>query len=254
MIRWLYIRLIRLHPDRFRQRFGEEMMSIFDESARQRSGWHLVIDAFVSMLRQWVLRSRYRSGPERRSLAVGMSSLAEFHARSERVEKNARRLNWVWILGALPLHLLVAAVVNPRNRTVTAEFTYTVLPVFILLALCSIFSRGFAGDTEGSLSIRNTRNSRRNELERKWDCFRLWSDYMGPVLALSALAWVSPAVLAYFLGKTPMARSWASVNFIVFGIQAVLFFAIVKRLNARAALALQQEIEAIDANSGERGT
>ena len=33
MIRWLYIQLIWMHPVRFRHRFGDEMLGIFDQSA-----------------------------------------------------------------------------------------------------------------------------------------------------------------------------------------------------------------------------
>ena len=50
--RRLYAWLIQRHPERFRQQFGEQMLSIFDDSTRRRSGLHLVIDGFVSMLRQ----------------------------------------------------------------------------------------------------------------------------------------------------------------------------------------------------------
>jgi Ca2+-binding EF-hand superfamily protein len=53
MTRRLYILLIRLHPTPFRQRFGEEMVGIFDQSAQK--GW-LLADGFVSFFRQWTLR------------------------------------------------------------------------------------------------------------------------------------------------------------------------------------------------------
>jgi hypothetical protein len=53
MTRRLYILLIRLHPRAFRQRFGEEMLGIFDQSAQKSS---LLADGFVSYFRQWTLR------------------------------------------------------------------------------------------------------------------------------------------------------------------------------------------------------
>jgi len=56
MKRFLYRALIALHPPSFRERFGEEMMSIFDEPATKRDGT-LFADAFVSLGWQWLMRS-----------------------------------------------------------------------------------------------------------------------------------------------------------------------------------------------------
>jgi hypothetical protein len=50
-MRILYAFLLRLHPRGFRERFGEEMMAIFDEA---RSFW-LLGDAVLSLMRQWAL-------------------------------------------------------------------------------------------------------------------------------------------------------------------------------------------------------
>jgi Ca2+-binding EF-hand superfamily protein len=53
MTRRLYILLIRLHPRPFRQRFGDEMLGIFDQSVHKSS---MLADGFVSFFRQWTLR------------------------------------------------------------------------------------------------------------------------------------------------------------------------------------------------------
>jgi len=53
MTRRLYILLLRLHPAPFRQRFGEEMLGIFDQSAQNFS---LLADGFISLFRQRTLR------------------------------------------------------------------------------------------------------------------------------------------------------------------------------------------------------
>jgi hypothetical protein len=53
MTRRLYILLLRLHPRAFRQRFGDEMLGIFDQSTEKSS---LLADGFVSYFRQWALR------------------------------------------------------------------------------------------------------------------------------------------------------------------------------------------------------
>jgi hypothetical protein len=56
MRRSLYRALIELHPERFRDRFGDEMVCVFDEAGRDRAP-RLFADAVLSLLRQWLLRS-----------------------------------------------------------------------------------------------------------------------------------------------------------------------------------------------------
>lgn len=56
MGRRLYCWLVGLHPRRFREDFGEEMIAIFDQVAEHRERGALCIDALVSLLRQWLLR------------------------------------------------------------------------------------------------------------------------------------------------------------------------------------------------------
>ena len=53
MIRLIYQCLLYLHPPAFRRRFGAEMLWIFDQEPSARCA----ADAFLSLLRQWVLRS-----------------------------------------------------------------------------------------------------------------------------------------------------------------------------------------------------
>jgi hypothetical protein len=60
MLRLLYRWLIRLHPLCFRQRFGEEMLDIFEEVSEHRGEASLFTDAFLSLFRQWVMRSEFR--------------------------------------------------------------------------------------------------------------------------------------------------------------------------------------------------
>jgi hypothetical protein len=56
MRRSVYHALIELHPARFRDRFGDEMLCVFDEAGRDRAP-RLFADAALSLLRQWLLRS-----------------------------------------------------------------------------------------------------------------------------------------------------------------------------------------------------
>ena len=53
-MRSIYRLLLQLHPPRFRRRFSDEMLLIFDESPNQAS---LLADGVVSLARQWLLRS-----------------------------------------------------------------------------------------------------------------------------------------------------------------------------------------------------
>jgi hypothetical protein len=55
MKRSLYRCLLWLHPPAFRQRFAEEMLWIFDETANT-GATRLLADGLVSLFRQWVVR------------------------------------------------------------------------------------------------------------------------------------------------------------------------------------------------------
>jgi hypothetical protein len=56
MLRPLYRCLLRLHPRTFRQRYGEEMLWIFDESTSATDRASLLIDGLVSLIRQCLAR------------------------------------------------------------------------------------------------------------------------------------------------------------------------------------------------------
>jgi hypothetical protein len=56
MLRWLYARLMDLHPAAFRERFAEEMSEIFE---RERAPVRLLADAALSLWRQWMLRTEF---------------------------------------------------------------------------------------------------------------------------------------------------------------------------------------------------
>jgi len=59
MLRSLYHCALRLHPPGFRQRFADEMLSIFDHTAGKSAAVRLLIDALVSLVRQWTLRQEF---------------------------------------------------------------------------------------------------------------------------------------------------------------------------------------------------
>jgi Ca2+-binding EF-hand superfamily protein len=60
MVRFLYTALLRLHPARFRQRFTEEMLWIFDQASAEGRTAPLFADVLISLWRQWTLRPQFR--------------------------------------------------------------------------------------------------------------------------------------------------------------------------------------------------
>ena len=67
-MRFLYDRvygcLLRLHPRRFRERFGEEMACIFEEASATHGSARLLGDALLSLFRQWVRHWAFRPEPQ----------------------------------------------------------------------------------------------------------------------------------------------------------------------------------------------
>ena len=57
MTRRFYQLILWMHPPAFRRRFRDEMLSIFDEEGPHQSGFALLLDGFVSLGRQWLLRT-----------------------------------------------------------------------------------------------------------------------------------------------------------------------------------------------------
>jgi Ca2+-binding EF-hand superfamily protein len=60
MLRAIYILLLNLHPGNFRQRFGAEMLEVFEDAPARAGRILLIGDGLVSLLRQWLLRTEYR--------------------------------------------------------------------------------------------------------------------------------------------------------------------------------------------------
>ncbi len=61
MLRRIYRCVLRLHPPAFRSRFGDEILSIFDEAKGGLSGFRLLMDSILSLVRQWTLRPEFWS-------------------------------------------------------------------------------------------------------------------------------------------------------------------------------------------------
>jgi hypothetical protein len=59
MFRFLYRCVLRAHPTYFRQRFADEMLSIFDQAEGKLPAAKLLVDGVISLLRQWALRPEF---------------------------------------------------------------------------------------------------------------------------------------------------------------------------------------------------
>ncbi|MGI8989006.1 MAG: EF-hand domain-containing protein [Bryobacteraceae bacterium] len=114
MFRSFYIRLVRLHPLPFRQRFAEEMLGTFDEVANRGSARSLFVDVFVSLFRQWVLRSEFRRPMPVGAVAAGSANTPLFSSLESRGPRPAAILNGV-LLSVAVLCAMVLAV--GRGRT-----------------------------------------------------------------------------------------------------------------------------------------
>lgn len=79
MLRLFYRWLLRFHPTRFRERFAEEMLSIFDDVEGRAAAAELVADAFISLVRQWTMRSEYWEEKVTVSVPAGAGGLPVFY-------------------------------------------------------------------------------------------------------------------------------------------------------------------------------
>jgi hypothetical protein len=63
MLRFIYLWLVRLHPSRFKKRFGDEMLSIFDQTGGKTAATKLIGDGAISVLRQWITPPEFGEKP-----------------------------------------------------------------------------------------------------------------------------------------------------------------------------------------------
>jgi hypothetical protein len=203
VLRRIYNKLIDLHPRRFRERFGEQMLSIFDEAANRRSGARLLVDGLVSAIRQWVMPP----------------SLAE----------KVRRLNLFWAIAGIPLQIAVATVVRPETKTVAAQLFHLLSPGGIFVVFYFMLNRA----PQQFISIRAAGGDSRR------DGFQIWSEFMGRFLIGALLILSAIALVGSSLGPAPNGSGWLWVDLTVLAIQSATFFTILRPLNRRAAAAIR---------------
>jgi hypothetical protein len=59
MLRRIYRCVLGMHPPAFRRRFGDEILAIFDLAPGKFAALRLLLDGFVSLIRQWVWRPEF---------------------------------------------------------------------------------------------------------------------------------------------------------------------------------------------------
>jgi hypothetical protein len=106
-----------MHPRLFRERFGDEMLSAFDEGAR-RDAAAFFVDGLASLVRQWLFRSGIWK------LAVGALLTALVLGGVVHSEANSQRLQVA----------RAAASIRPVNTLNKAEFNREVVQAVAMLA------------------------------------------------------------------------------------------------------------------------
>jgi hypothetical protein len=133
MSRTLYRALVSLHPPAFRREFEPEMLWIYEEAAPERGGAALVLDAFLSLARQWLLRSGCWKALAGLAVAVCQVALAGAFVRSAgSLEHGVSRAN--------PLTI-------QRNPELAALMTLTAITAIGLLAAVMFLVLWWRGQT-----------------------------------------------------------------------------------------------------------
>jgi hypothetical protein len=78
MLRFLYCCALRLHPRTFRQKFADEMLSIFDRERGRSARILLVCDCFVSLVRQQILHPELQADLSHSPLQAAWDGIPSF--------------------------------------------------------------------------------------------------------------------------------------------------------------------------------
>ena len=257
--RSLYFLLLRMHPECFRRKYEDQMMWIFDESVESRGVSPLLVDAVVSLVRQWVLRSgNWRHGDPTMA-ADGKISLAEqLRQNSEALHRRAWRLNLLWMIGAFVV-LLLSRVLSLWGPFVFAIFVNAIgmyvqsregrrdgrrVDEFVALSL----SRGI----DDPHDLYRQRMEGRREGLLKWCGFNVWTTrwkagwYLGGGY-LIVILFISGLHILLQSRSSGASYDWFALLEFLSGLLVVLVsWRFVKKANKDAARAIQDELEAMD--------
>jgi hypothetical protein len=248
--RSLYYFILRLHPAHFRDKFEDQMLWIFDESVASRGAASLLIDAVVSLVRQWVLRSGYRRHAQPSLAMDGATALTEeLRRNAETLHRRAWRLNLLWLVCGFAIYLIIP---------LSSHWNPIVLMVFITIYITySKNRRGIRPPEPGLPSLRPSPDARtmyRRQLEGKRDGLGSWNGsftmkninlFGGGVLVLLVVMHVALLAKLHYRPYLSIdrVRLWESSTGLVI---LAAYWLFMKRCNERAARAIQQEIDALE--------
>jgi hypothetical protein len=156
----IYALLIRLHPEKFRRRFGAEMMAAFEQAAMDGWGVRLLVDGVLSLARQWLKEIDGSSRADQTFGPAGPGYLEILRRRSIEVASRVWRFNAAW---ATVLILLYAI---GNNWPLALNSTRAVIFVLVSLLLILKTSPGLMqGPTETMLALSLKENPRLAQLK-----------------------------------------------------------------------------------------
>ncbi len=230
MTRFLYRLLLRLHPTRFRERFGNEMLAVFDDARTSRSGVSLVLSLVWSLIRQRLLR---RPPPH---VLPGMA-LSEPLQRAWDLRRGLQRVDRLVILTWWLCAVALVYVMHLVGFRIVYDFPRTCLAMGLVGALLDAYlywkrQVRTAGEYRADL--------RADELDWKLDAIRRRHSHFGIGLVCGRGIW---------FGLVPFAFNWnmAHLGNRMYGVgliaaMLVLYIRIFK-LNKRITRLIQQEAD-----------
>jgi len=259
--RSLYGFLLRLHPAGFRSRFEDQMLWIFDESVQSRGAASLLFDVFVSLVRQWLLRSGYWRHSQQTIVIDGATALTDHLRRNaEALHQRAWRLNLIWMAGAF--------IVMPLSQLQMFSSPFMVV---IFINATGLYWHSRQGRRPGertngyiTLSLFSTpedfRKLYRQRIEGKRDGLIEWCRFQPSKISWNAnffggkflLILLVVAGVAMFLRPNRPGTSfdWLALFEFLSGVMVLaVFWRFVKKANERATQAIQQEIDALEVPS-----
>jgi len=254
--RSLYRFLLRMHPAGFREHYEEQMLWIFDESVESRGTASLLLDALVSLVRQWVLRSVYWRH-SRPTLAVdGSLALAEtLHQNSRKLFRRAWGLNIIWLAEALVVLLMWPISIFLKFQFVGLAANATAL----FPGRKPVRGRPLRMNYISLFYYKNSQEFYRSQIEARRDGLRAWVGKAGGIGGAGGIVglffvllvfWLLRPAIRTYMGLPNSSLDWDHSRYFVYNITVwALSFRLMAKVNERAAQVIQQEIDAMGESS-----
>jgi len=249
-----------MHPARFRIQYEEQMLWIFDESRQSRGATSLLADAFVSLLRQWVLRSGQWRNSQSTITADGAMAIPKIlDLNSQRLFRRAWRWNVLWTFGAFWVLCLCPVPIGVKF-VIAGLAAHSVLLLFGKKAAVTHTGVGFS--FVSLFHYKNSREFHQAEIEARRDALRTWIRgdienrmrgaggifFMLGIVTLSMLVF---PIIGNYLGWQNTGVDWEHSRYFFLGLIVITFsWRFMRSLSERAVQAFQDEIDAMDDPAG----